>query len=251
MKQQKKKHTKLKIVLMAILVILMMLTIGSGVYIKNYYKADETTVDQYLARADDYDIQISEKPGKYIVFEPEEPKAGFIFYPGGKVEYTSYVPLMELCAEKDILCILVHMPGNLAIFDQDAAKDVRKLYPDVEDWYIGGHSLGGVVAGFYLKDHVEDYEGYILLASYSTKNLSDSDLKVLCLYGSEDQVMGSDPVYKHQGNLPEDTEIQVIDGGCHAYFGSYGPQKGDGEPFISNEEQLLLTVDEIVELILE
>ena len=29
----------------------------------------------------------------------------------------------------------------------------------------------------------------------------------------------------------------IIDGGCHAGFGSYGTQKGDGAPVISAEEQ--------------
>ena len=37
--------------------------------------------------------------------------------------------------------------------------------------------------------------------------------------------------------LPEDAVLQVIPGGNHAQFGSYGPQKGDGEPLISPAEQ--------------
>ena len=38
------------------------------------------------------------------------------------------------------------------------------------------------------------------------------------------------------------TEI-IIDGGCHAGFGSYGAQKGDGAPVISAEEQQRQTAD--------
>ena len=46
-------------------------------------------------------------------------------------------------------------------------------------------------------------------------------------------------------NLPEDFTEIVIPGGCHAYFGSYGPQEGDGTPQISNEEQIRFTANAI------
>ena len=37
----------------------------------------------------------------------------------------------------------------------------------------------------------------------------------------------------------------VLNGGCHAQFGSYGPQDGDGVPTISGEEQVRQTADAI------
>ena len=48
--------------------------------------------------------------------------AGFIFYPGGKVGYTAYAPLMLALAEQDILCVLLEMPFNLAVLDSSAAE---------------------------------------------------------------------------------------------------------------------------------
>ena len=47
--------------------------------------------------------------------------AGFIFYPGGKVGYTAYAPLILALAEQDILCVLLEMPFNLAVLDSLAA----------------------------------------------------------------------------------------------------------------------------------
>ena len=44
-------------------------------------------------------------------------------------------------------------------------------------------------------------------------------------------------------NLPEGYHEYVIDGGCHAYFGSYGEQDGDGTSTITNSEQIQATVD--------
>ena len=49
--------------------------------------------------------------------------------------------------------------------------------------------------------------------------------------------------------LPKDFTEVVIDGGCHAGFGMYGAQDGDGIPTISNEEQIRLTAEKISELL--
>ena len=61
----------------------------------------------------------------------EHPEVGLIFYPGGKVQYESYAPLMERCAEQSLLCVLLHMPGNLAVLDMDAAAEVREEFPGI------------------------------------------------------------------------------------------------------------------------
>lgn len=42
--------------------------------------------------------------------------------------------------------------------------------------------------------------------------------------------------------LPPDTVYYTVEGGNHAQFGDYGHQKGDGEPSISEEDQLKQTV---------
>jgi hypothetical protein len=54
---------------------------------------------------------------------------------------------------------------------------------------------------------------------------------------------------EYKGNLPNDFTEVIIDGGCHAYFGMYGAQKGDGTPKISNEEQIIITAEEIEKLV--
>ena len=49
----------------------------------------------------------------------------------------------------------------------------------------------------------------------------------------------------NKSNLPSDFIEVVIEGGCHAYFGMYGAQEGDGKPMISNEKQIFLTAEHI------
>ena len=57
---------------------------------------------------------------------------------------------------------------------------------------MGGHSLGGAMAAEYVSKHVDEFDGLYLFAAYSTADLSDSDLRVFSVYGSEDGVLDMD-----------------------------------------------------------
>ena len=225
--------------------IVLVLTIIAGVcagYVGDYYRTDQNAIEAF---APINAVSTELLDDDTLVFKPENATKGFIFYPGGKVEYTAYRPLMAACAQQGILCILVEMPFNLAVLDINAADGLQELYPEIEEWYIGGHSLGGSMAASYLADHIDDYDGLILLGSYSTVDLSQTDLDVLSVCGSEDKVMNRVKYDENKSNLPGDLIEVVIEGGCHAYFGMYGAQEGDGKPTISNEEQIFLTANHI------
>lgn len=236
-----KKRTK--IILAVFLAFLLLLGIGGYAYVADYYRANEVAVAAMAYQAGD--VQIKED-GNVTWFVPQEPTVGLIFYPGGKVENTAYAPLRRACAEKGLLCALVRMPGNLAVLDVNAAYGLREKRPDITTWYIAGHSLGGAMAANYAAAHSDDYSGLILLAAYSTKDLTQTPLRVLSVYGSEDRVMNRENYKKNWANLPADTTEVILEGGCHAQFGSYGPQDGDGTPTISCEEQIRQTAEAIV-----
>ena len=231
----------------AVLAVLLVICIGFAVYVGDYYHADEAAV-QAMAPADN--LSVSRIGADTIVFAPAVPQAGLIFYPGGKVEYTAYAPLMRACAENRILCVLIKMPGNLAVLDMNAADGIMEQYPEINSWYIGGHSLGGAMAATYAANHSSELDGLILLAAYSTSDLKDSGLEVLSIYGTEDKVLDLEKYEKYRNNLPAETTEFVVDGGCHAGFGCYGPQEGDGTPTITSEEQIALTAREIAAVVL-
>lgn len=183
-----------------------------------------------------------ERKGNSLAFIPKDAEIGLIFYPGGKVEYTAYAPLMHALADSGVLGVLVRMPLNLAVLDVNAANGIPKLYPQIERWYIGGHSLGGSMAASHAARNASAYDGLVLLASYSTADLSTSGLPVISIYGSEDGVLNMEKYAGYRRNLPAALEEHIIEGGCHAGFAGYGPQDGDGVPTISGEEQIAETV---------
>lgn len=153
--------------------------------------------------------------------------------------------LMLELAERNVLCVLVQMPFNLAVLDMDAAEEIPEQFPEIGNWYIGGHSLGGSIAASCIADNADDYKGLVLLASYSTVEIAQLD--VISLYGSEDGVLNMDKYEKYRSNFPDSAVETVIEGGNHALFGSYGAQDGDGTATITFDQQLQVTVDTIID----
>ena len=225
-----------KKILYGIIITAVILAAACGIYVSDYYHAGEQAIAVAGTAAADYTCQHGENT---LVFMPAgEADAGLIFYPGGKVEYTAYAPLMEQLAEQGVLCVLVKMPANLAVLDMGAAEVHLDEFPGIEKWYVGGHSLGGSMAASYAAEHADELEGLLLLAAYSTADLTGSGLDALSIYGSEDGVLNMEKYNEYRPNLPKETTTEIIlEGGNHAGFGDYGPQDGDGEASLSKEEQ--------------
>ncbi|NOH03868.1 MAG: alpha/beta hydrolase [Chloroflexi bacterium] len=179
----------------------------------------------------------------WVVFHPAgnpRPEVGFIFYPGANVDYRAYAPVMKLIAIKGYLVAIVPQPLNLAFFNSNAAARVQAAYPEIENWFIGGHSLGGVVASSYAVSHVE-IRGLVLWASTPGDDaviLRGTD--TISIFGTHDGLFTRKDVDDSRALLPADTVFVPIDGGNHSQFGSYGLQEGDEAATISPEEQWML-----------
>ncbi|WP_243129602.1 alpha/beta hydrolase [Clostridium sp. HBUAS56017] len=185
----------------------------------------------------------------FIVFTPENktPTKGFIFYPGAKVEAEAYSPLCKKIAEAGYKVVIVKMPLNFAIFSPDKADEVINLYSDIDEWAIGGHSLGGVMASKYASNQ-EKIKGIVLYASYPEGDeLEGVDKKVLSIWGNNDGVADLNKV--KGAKLPKDAEFVEIEGGNHAQFGDYGVQSGDSKATIGNEEQMDIAAKKTIEML--
>ena len=223
----------------------LLLTGAVALYAADYYRADDTALAA-LATTDAVTVQ---QTADGLAFIPAQPRCGFIFYPGGKVEHTAYAPLMHALAQQDVLCVLVDMPLKLAVLDMNAAAGIPDGYPQITRWAIGGHSLGGAMAASYAAKHPDAVDALVLLAAYSTDPLPDS-LQVISLYGTADGVLDLEKYADCRANLPPSALEIAIPGGNHAQFGSYGPQKGDGQAAITPDDQLAVAVASILPVLL-
>lgn len=231
-------------ILISVLAAFTLLFICFGIYVNDFYRADTEAIAQFLP---ELEIEERKLEGGAVAYIPDECKAGVIFYPGGKVEHTAYIPLMKALAENGILAVLVEMPYNLAVLKKSAADGIKEQLFFVDKWYMAGHSLGGSMAADYALSNKDDFEGVILLAAYSTKNLKDSGLKVASIYGDKDGVLDIEKYYKYKKNLPSDLEETVMEGANHSGFGMYGLQDTDGAADITNTRQIKQTADIIAE----
>ena len=176
----------------------------------------------------------------YIYFDGKENNKALIFYQGAKVDNIAYSRLMYELAENGIDCFLLNVPYRFALLGLNMPDKIINNY-NYEEWYIGGHSLGGVVASMYASNH-NNINGLILLASYPCALLNDN-IKVISIYGSNDKVL--DKTSYNNAVWPLHTQEYIIEGGNHSGFGNYGEQKGDGKALISNT----LQQDETIEII--
>lgn len=217
-----------------------------AVYASDYYRAMPEA--QAMLASND---KVLYEGSPWIEYTPKGKTVtkGLILYPGGKVAPEAYAPLAEKVAESGFAAVVVPMPLNLAILSPDKAEKVMEKYPQIKQWYIGGHSLGGVMAAQFAYKHQDKINGLILLAAYPQKSndLSAAKVRVLSLYGTKDGLVGKEKVDASRKLLPEDTKWIPVEGGNHAQNGWYGDQKGDQTASISREEQQKIVSAAIIE----
>ena len=214
-------------------IFLLVLAILAGTffwYVSDYYRAEDVALE---VLAQDSGIMVQDD---LTILSPSYPTdTAIIFYPGAKVEAEAYLPLLDQLRQTGVTCILVHMPFRMAIFHADAAEEVMAQFPEYRHWYMAGHSMGGAMASQFAAYHPEDVDGLILLGAYIYGDYPEED--TLTIYGSLNQSV--------EDNIDYTENIVEIQGGNHAQFGNYGPQKGDLPATISAGEQQAQTVEAI------
>lgn len=239
--------SKFRYILISLVVILLLAIGGFVIWAANPLGPEEQALAALEAGAD-----VTVSMDDSIVFMPTEiePETGLVFYPGGRVDYRSYAPILREIAADGYLVVLVPAPLNLMVFNPNAADRIIPQYPRIKHWVVGGHSLGGAMAANYLYTHPDAAEGLVLWASYPASNndLSDSGLKVLSIYGTLDMA-GLEPFDASRARLPADTTWVVIEGGNHAQFGDYGFQPGDNVATINAADQQAQVVTATVEFL--
>lgn len=237
---RKGKQSGKKMMLRSILLGMAAAAVTAGVYLSVYYHADPEC-ETCLISSDS--VNVEEIRSGYF-FDGKGTEQALIFYPGAKVDTKAYAPLMYEIAENGTDCFLIKMPAHMAVLGINKAEAVMNEY-SYDSWYLSGHSLGGTAASLFAVNHPEKVDGLILLASYPTKEISDS-IGLLSVYGENDGCLEKEVYEENKKFWPSDSAEYVIEGGNHADFGLYGAQRGDGQAEITPEEQIRETADQIL-----
>ena len=191
-------------------------------------------------------------PTDAIIYKPVgmEPEVGVVFYAGNPVDYRDYGTLLTAIASAGYLVISPEFPLDTAALNVIAGEEYMKQYPEIREWFLAGHSHGGGVSTVELALRPEMFKGLILIDSIIGVPVTQEGFPVLTFHATEDLAV---PGYQHAILMEElaaaDTTEVVIEGGNHAQFGDYGIQFNDGVAKISKEEQLEITIREILKFL--
>ncbi len=242
----RKRRITVRRIVAAVLAVLLVVVLGAFAWLAI---PQQTLPEADAALVTDATVAVDQSDGNITFVPAAGADVGLILYPGAKVPAKAYAPTARLIAERGYLVVIVSMPFNFAVLDPNAATNVIVGRPEIETWAIGGHSLGGAMAGQYVAGNPGAIDGLILWAAYSSSNVSASAILAEVTYGTLDAGRDRFVSTESLGLLPANATITAIEGGNHANFGAYTGQPNDPEAEIPREQQQQVAADAAVELL--
>lgn len=244
-----------RVVLSITAVILFALAITGFTVFVSFNNRNSAQPIAVTATVSDETITVSQPTGEdWLLFAPtgQTPMTGLIIYPGAFVDPVAYAPIARDIAQRGYLVVIDPMPLNLAVLGAEGADQIIAAFPDVTDWAIGGHSLGGAMAAEYAAKNPGAVDGLALWAAYPARgtSLRDQAIEAVSIYGDADGVATVADVRDGATRLPPDALFVAIPGGNHTQFGRYGRglQRGDNLAGISADDQQAIIVDATVDM---
>lgn len=184
-------------------------------------------------------VSLDDVGGRVLSVRPEaDADILFVLYPGGLVRPQAYEWLGRALAGRGVHTVIPEFPVDLAVLDAGRAQRLVDHYAAGRPVVVGGHSLGGAMAAAWASDHPDAVAGLVLLAAYPPDgdDLTAAGFPALVLQAEHDLVADADAVRGGLDRLPAGTDLVVVEGAVHSFFGRYGPQAGDGIPTVSRAE---------------
>ena len=147
---------------------------------------------------------------------------------------------------KGILLLFRTFPC-ICLFGDRNREEIIEDNPEVEKWFLIGHSLGGLPISQIAAKQPEKLEGIAFVASLMICDLSDTDLSAIRITAEHDGVMPDKMMESNLDYLPENSTSVMIEGANHNQFGAYWHPGFDGKATITWKEQQ----DQMISLILD
>ncbi|MGI9290209.1 MAG: alpha/beta hydrolase [Gammaproteobacteria bacterium] len=187
----------------------------------------------------------------YLTLSPASgtPTTGIVFYAGAHCDVRGYTPVLKEAAALGYLVVAPTLPFDFAIFAPNKADEVRAAHPEIEQWIIAGHSMGGAMVGTYADSNRDNLAGMIVFDSHppASNNLSEVDFPVLLFERARLDGSRSQKFIDNQYLYPESAELVLIPGAQHMYYGSFdgGSYQEEWEPGIDREVMQQVVIDDI------
>ncbi len=191
-----------------------------------------------------------------VIFTPAVDTMGsaLIFYPGALVDPIAYAPMAKTISEAGYKTIVFKLPYRMALFEFQQENVFQQTMEYVNSdsrqrkWIIGGHSRGGKLVTIFGRDYRSVPDGLLLVGTSHPReiDLSDLNMDVTKIYGSNDGLASEEEINEFAVNLPATMHRVRIAGGNHRQFGYYGYQFGDSSADISREKQQEIMIDAII-----
>mmetsp|Transcript_23805 Transcript_23805/g.38788 ORF Transcript_23805/g.38788 Transcript_23805/m.38788 type:complete len:380 (-) Transcript_23805:192-1331(-) len=184
-------------------------------------------------------------------------KAGLVLFPGALVEYRAYAGVAKRLSDKGIVVLLFNTEHyhrfpieifgcNLSSVKRAIALLEQKYNLHVQDWSIGGHSLGGYTAQQVVNHQPTFFRNAVLWGIYRELIIGTSSINVLVVQATRDDLGKAfrenpqrrdflDSLTRIRGR----TSLHDIEGGNHGGFGDYAKQvfpAPDGDRTISLDD---------------
>ena len=236
-KKTVRKSKNYKMLLWTFLIAGVGLLIFIGYFVFSYINSLPADKSAYQSATKGEKVNITNKGSYYAIESIQGTNTGLIFYPGSFVNPKAYIASYYTLAQSGINVYVIQSPLNFALINSDQAKIVIKEHPNITNWFVAGHSLGGVAACEFVKHDPGAVNGLILLGSYCNGDAKNLSVPVLSISASNDGLSTPQKISNSRQYLPNNTEFVEINGANHTQFGTFAKtQPGDNRPTISQAE---------------
>lgn len=220
----RKLSKRTKIIVIAAMAVPVVLCIGFVAYYNIPVKAEQK---ELAAARNMTTVRYTDTASAIILAPLTSAKKGMLLYPGGRIDPAAYAYKMAAIAQSGVVVVIAKPPLHLAPLDWRSPSHYTNMVPSITDWYVAGHSVGGVRA-CQVAGEGNQCKGLILFAAYCASTISASGMPVLSIGGDQDKLTTPDDINKNKHLLPTTTQYESVGGLNHAGFGDYGSQDGDG-----------------------
>ncbi|MEA4969805.1 MAG: alpha/beta hydrolase [Candidatus Pelethousia sp.] len=166
---------------------------------------------------------------------------GFIIFSGAKADEKGYAYIAKLLHDEGHTVVIPEVPFHLSAFGTNHGFEIMAANPEIEKWFLIGHSVGGVPISRIAAQKPANLQGLAFVASIMSTDLSELDISAIHIMASNDNFYSeANRANEHLEYLPKHSVITTIQGASHQGFAAVHGRDGGGT--ISWKEQQEQTV---------